>query len=123
MFACRSWKCGTVASAIPSIGPVRCSRRWCSPGIWEKRLVKVSTITSRRDRGGDRLAISQEVPVFLELSDELLALQETCREFAAKEVEPVADQLDRESKFPLEIVRKAAELGLLGLCIAEEYGA
>jgi butyryl-CoA dehydrogenase len=68
------------------------------------------------------LAISQEVPVFLELSDELLALQETCREFAVKEVEPVADQLDRESKFPLEIVRKAAELGLLGLCIAEEYG-
>src|SRR5262245_51779471 len=62
------------------------------------------------------------MPVFLELSEELAQLQQTCREFADKEVEPIASRLDREGKFPLEIVRKAADLGLLGLCIPEEYG-
>ncbi|MBA7693206.1 Acyl-CoA dehydrogenase [subsurface metagenome] len=44
------------------------------------------------------------------------------REFARNEVGPVADELDRESRFPDELVSKMAELGLMGIPIPQEYG-
>ncbi|MFO0982226.1 MAG: acyl-CoA dehydrogenase [Planctomycetota bacterium] len=66
--------------------------------------------------------MSPDAAVYEELSDELLSLQQTVREFAEREVRPHADRLDRTAEFPSEIVRKAAAIGLLGLCTAEEYG-
>jgi butyryl-CoA dehydrogenase len=50
-----------------------------------------------------------------------LMLQSMVRDFAAKEIEPVAAQLDEEEKFPADIVKKGSELGLMGIGIPEEY--
>ena len=44
------------------------------------------------------------------------------REFALEEVVPFVDTYDREERFPLEIVKKMAGLGLLGGTIAEAHG-
>lgn len=44
------------------------------------------------------------------------------RDFAAKEIAPVAAELDHEARFPHEIVQKMGELGLMGIPIPEEYG-
>jgi len=44
------------------------------------------------------------------------------RDFATKELEPVAAQIDETGEFPAEQVRKIADLGLMGLTIPEEYG-
>ena len=44
------------------------------------------------------------------------------REFALDRVAPVAEELDREHRFPYEIVAELAELGLMGMPIPEEYG-
>jgi short-chain 2-methylacyl-CoA dehydrogenase len=44
------------------------------------------------------------------------------RDFARERVRPVAQTLDREQKFPYEIVSEMAGLGLLGLTLPEEYG-
>ena len=44
------------------------------------------------------------------------------REFARQEVAPVAEELDREKRFPYEIVEKLGELGLMGIPFPEEYG-
>ena len=48
--------------------------------------------------------------------------QAMVRDFATKELQPLAAQVDEEEKFPAETVRKMAELGLMGVGIPEEYG-
>jgi short/branched chain acyl-CoA dehydrogenase len=57
-----------------------------------------------------------------ELGDEHRLIQRTVRDFATQEVAPVAEELDREKRFPYEIVRKLADLGLMGIPFPQEYG-
>src|SRR4029450_5965477 len=57
-----------------------------------------------------------------DLSREQKLIQETVREFARAEIAPVAEELDREKRFPYEIVAKLGELGLMGIPFPEEYG-
>ena len=57
-----------------------------------------------------------------DLSDEQKAIRDLCREFAREEVAPQAERNDREERFPYDLVRKMAELGLMGLPFPEEYG-
>ena len=56
------------------------------------------------------------------LTDEHRLLQATVREFATRELLPIAAALDREARYPAEVVARAAELGLLGLTVPEAYG-
>jgi short-chain 2-methylacyl-CoA dehydrogenase len=60
--------------------------------------------------------------VDFELSTEQRLLRDTVRDFARQEVAPVAEELDREKRFPYEIVAKMGELGLMGIPFPEEYG-
>jgi short-chain 2-methylacyl-CoA dehydrogenase len=60
--------------------------------------------------------------VDFDLSEEHELLRRTVRDFAEKRVAPVAEELDREHRFPYEIVSELAELGLMGIPIPEEYG-
>jgi alkylation response protein AidB-like acyl-CoA dehydrogenase len=57
-----------------------------------------------------------------DLEDAHLLLQDTVRQFALEKVAPVAEELDREKRFPYELVAELGELGLMGMTIAEEYG-
>jgi alkylation response protein AidB-like acyl-CoA dehydrogenase len=57
-----------------------------------------------------------------ELTDEQELIRQTVREFALSRVAPVAEELDREERFPYEIVAALAELGLMGIPIPEEHG-
>jgi alkylation response protein AidB-like acyl-CoA dehydrogenase len=56
------------------------------------------------------------------LTEEHRLVQQTAREFATREILPVASQLDAEHRFPSEIVRGLAQLGLMGVTVPEEYG-
>jgi short-chain 2-methylacyl-CoA dehydrogenase len=60
--------------------------------------------------------------VNFDLSDEQKLLRETVRDFARAEVAPVAEELDREKRFPYEIVAKLGALGLMGIPFPQEYG-
>jgi short-chain 2-methylacyl-CoA dehydrogenase len=60
--------------------------------------------------------------VNFELSEEQELLRRTVRDFALTRVAPIAAELDRESRFPYELVAEMAELGLMGIPIPEEYG-
>jgi short/branched chain acyl-CoA dehydrogenase len=60
--------------------------------------------------------------VDFDLSDEQRLLQRTVREFAREEIAPAAEELDRDKRFPYEIVAKMGELGLMGIPFPEEYG-
>jgi alkylation response protein AidB-like acyl-CoA dehydrogenase len=57
-----------------------------------------------------------------DLGDEHRLIQRTVRDFATQEVAPVAEELDREKRFPYEIVAKLGELGLMGIPFPQEYG-
>src|SRR5213596_230654 len=57
-----------------------------------------------------------------DLSDDHVAIQRLVRDFAAGEVRPVAEELDRTKSFPYEIVRKLGELNRMGIPFPEEYG-
>src|SRR6188472_2505320 len=60
--------------------------------------------------------------MLFDLSDDHRLIQETVRDFARNEVAPVAEELDREKRFPYEIVEKLGDLGLMGIPFPEEYG-
>jgi acyl-CoA dehydrogenase len=57
-----------------------------------------------------------------QLDDDLLTLQETARRFADEEVIPIAAEYDVSGEFPMEVMRKAWELGLSHTFIPEEHG-
>jgi short/branched chain acyl-CoA dehydrogenase len=58
----------------------------------------------------------------LDLTAEHQLLRRTVREFAEQRVAPQAEELDREQRFPYELVAELSELGLMGMTIPEEYG-
>ncbi len=55
-------------------------------------------------------------------TDEQRRWRDLAREFAQGEIRPRAAELDREQKFPYDIVAEMARLGLMGLTLPEEYG-
>jgi butyryl-CoA dehydrogenase len=57
-----------------------------------------------------------------ELSEEHEAFRKVVREFSEAEIEPFAEQWDREHAFPVDVVHSMGELGLFGLPFPEEYG-
>jgi butyryl-CoA dehydrogenase len=56
------------------------------------------------------------------LTPEQDLIQKTARDFAMKEVLPQAAAIDREHRFPAELVRRMADLGFLGIAVPEEHG-
>jgi acyl-CoA dehydrogenase len=57
-----------------------------------------------------------------ELSEEQKQLQKLARDFAAREIIPVAEHYDRTGEFPIDIINKGREVGLVNLNIPLEYG-
>lgn len=58
----------------------------------------------------------------VQISDEHRMIQATVREFAARELLPIAADLDHNPRFPADAIARAAALGLMGLMVPEEYG-
>ena len=57
-----------------------------------------------------------------ELSDDQREIQALARDFANEQIGPNATDWDRAHAFPRELLTKLGELGLLGVCVPEEYG-
>ncbi len=57
-----------------------------------------------------------------ELSDEQRLMRETARDFATREVLPRAAVIDREHRFPQELVAQMSSLGFMGIAVPEKYG-
>ena len=56
------------------------------------------------------------------LGEDIDLLRETVREFAATEVAPRADEIDRDNAFPRDLWPRLGQLGLLGITVEPEYG-
>ena len=57
-----------------------------------------------------------------QLTDEQMLIQSMAYKFAQNEFEPIAQECDRQEKYPKDILKKACETGLVGVMIPEEYG-
>jgi isovaleryl-CoA dehydrogenase len=58
----------------------------------------------------------------LGLDETALAIRDTVRAFAEKELAPIAQEIDRKNEFPREIWRRLGEIGVLGITVEETYG-
>ncbi len=57
-----------------------------------------------------------------QLGEDIDALREAVRDFAAREIAPRAAEIDRSDQFPMDLWRKMGDLGVLGVTVSEEYG-
>ena len=57
-----------------------------------------------------------------DLSDEQKQLRKTVKAFTKKEIEPIANEMDREEKIPDHLIEKMARMGLLGMTIPQAHG-
>jgi alkylation response protein AidB-like acyl-CoA dehydrogenase len=68
------------------------------------------------------VAISEPAPLTLQMTEEHMTLQQIVRNFAQKEIVPIAAEYDESGEFPLETIKKMGEMGLMGIEVPEEYG-
>ena len=57
-----------------------------------------------------------------QLGEDIDALRDAVRSFAAAEIAPRAAQIDASDQFPMDLWQKMGALGVLGITVAEEYG-
>ena len=86
----------------------------------------METTTARAIKGGEFLIRETDAAdVFIpeQWNEEQQMIAQTCSDFLDKEVMPVMDRIDgKENGLMVSLLDKAAELGLLGISIPEEYG-
>jgi len=58
----------------------------------------------------------------MRISEKHREFRRRIREFAEREIEPRAKELDETGKFPFETIKKLGEMGILGMVVPEEYG-
>jgi alkylation response protein AidB-like acyl-CoA dehydrogenase len=59
---------------------------------------------------------------FFPFTEEHEMIRQTAREFAQKEIAPIAAQFDESGEFPFETIKKMGEMGFMGIEVPEEYG-
>lgn len=57
-----------------------------------------------------------------DLTEEQLAVRDMARDFASRRVAPIADELDKQARTATELFQEMGELGLMGMCVPEEFG-
>jgi len=65
---------------------------------------------------------AKETPLTITLTEEHEALLQAVRNFAQKEIVPIAGHYDETGEFPMETIRKMGEMGLMGIEVPEELG-
>ncbi len=101
------------------------SRRSCSPRRPSSTRSSCDHAGERAHRHGSRPAPRRPLDwgaMRFDLPDDHRLLQETVRDFARQEIAPVAEELDRDKRFPYEIVAQMGELGWMGIPFPEEVG-
>jgi len=62
------------------------------------------------------------IPMDFQLTEQQKLFKKTVKEFADKEIKPLASKIDKEEFFPWELYKKMGKLGLMGMTIPKKYG-
>ena len=105
-------------------GPVGASghRRARLPDLAARRLPLAARRHRLRRSAAGRARLPARRTMNFDLSDEHELIRERCASSPSSGSPRVAEELDREHRFPYELVAELAELGLMGIPIPEEYG-
>lgn len=57
-----------------------------------------------------------------ELTEEQKMIRKTVRDFAEKEIRPVRAEYDEKEEYPIDILRKLGDIGIMGMAVPQEYG-
>jgi len=57
-----------------------------------------------------------------QLTEDQQRFRDMVRDFARKEIEPIAERIDVNEEYPLEIIKRLGELGIMGITVDEKYG-
>jgi short/branched chain acyl-CoA dehydrogenase len=60
--------------------------------------------------------------MFPYLNDEHDTIRKAVRDFAERDIKPLAQELDEKEEFSIELTRKMGEMGLFGMTLPEKYG-
>ncbi len=60
--------------------------------------------------------------MIFELNEQQRMIRDMARDFAAREIAPIAAEIDEEERFPFDVVKKMGELGFMGMNVSEEFG-
>jgi len=71
--------------------------------------------------GGKSMTIP-DLKAFDYFTDEHLMIQQAARDFAKKEIAPIAEEFDHTGDFPMETIQKMGQMGFMGIEVPEEYG-
>ncbi|NIQ93411.1 MAG: acyl-CoA dehydrogenase, partial [Desulfuromonadales bacterium] len=63
-----------------------------------------------------------ELDVFDYLTDEHRMIQQAARDFAQKEIAPIAEEFDHTGDFPVKTIKMMGQMGFMGIEVPEEYG-
>jgi alkylation response protein AidB-like acyl-CoA dehydrogenase len=96
------------------------ANRSCAKSAASSRPPKAGRARGRGPQKRRPRIIAGEVD--FDLTQDQREIQALTRDFAQAEIDPHASQWDREHHFPRELFGKLAELGLMGVCVPEEYG-
>jgi short-chain 2-methylacyl-CoA dehydrogenase len=66
--------------------------------------------------------LDRRIAMDFDLTGEQRRWRDLARDFARSEIQPRAERLDREQRFPYDVIAEMARLGLMGLTLPEEYG-
>ena len=92
----------------------------CGTIAWHPKLRSFAGTLSRTVTIASTL--ERNTTMEYELPEDLKMLRQAIREFAEKEVAPIAREIDEQERVPFETLKKAGELGLLGVPFPEQYG-
>ena len=82
----------------------------------------MSAFLEKRSPSFDTSQYAKGDSMNLEFTEEQLAVRQMAKDFAEKKVAPLAAELDRDSRYPKELVEEMAGLSFMGMCVPEAYG-
>ncbi|TMW65452.1 hypothetical protein Poli38472_008094 [Pythium oligandrum] len=86
--------------------------------MFTKALHRASAATGAVRNVAQKRAVSY----LSELPEEHAMLRDMCRQYANKNLAPIAGELDRDHRFPAQQVKEIGEMGLMGVAVDEQYG-
>src|SRR5436309_3747938 len=112
---------GTRAVRIPAFALVYATRAHASVEA-RNDVARNAYRSPRQDQQVDPYTCSTFQPLNFSLGETIDMLRASVRQFAAVEIAPRANEIDRSNQFPMDLWRKMGDLGLLGITVGDEYG-